>query len=315
MRAENEGVFTVGWINRTRVRRVIAGAVAAAVLSVGFSGAAQAKEPGAYQRHVPKQEISVQLFNFFTYIGTDSTPEAQARQEEVLKTLSSYGYKNVEPVDYTKFQGLSAKQYKKLLDKYKLRAASMHTSVSMETTATQWRSAVSTAKTIGAKYIGAGADPRDFTTAEQWIAFAKKIDHFGAIARQQGLTYMVHSHDWEFKKVGKTTGYDLLQKYTKAKNVVFELDLYWATKAGVKPITLLRKYGERIKLLHVKDMAADGSITTVGKGIIDFRPIFAAAGKGIKFYVIERDPPFDGSAYDPFKPTAQGLAYLQRVKY
>ena len=96
---------------------------------------------------------------------------------------------------------------------------------------------------------------------------------------------------------------------------MFELDLYWATKAGVDPIDVLNTYGKRIQLLHVKDMAPDGSITTVGEGIIDFPPIFAAAGAQIRYYVIERDPPFTDPTFDPFTPTQMGFDYLMGVTY
>ncbi|NTW38341.1 MAG: TIM barrel protein [Cellulomonadaceae bacterium] len=260
-------------------------------------------------------KVSVQLFNFFAYIGFDSSPEAQARQEDVLSRLSAMGYKNVEPVDYTNFQGLGAHEYRALLDEYGLRASALHTSVSMATTDEEWLAKVAIAKEIGAPYIGAGADPRDLTTADEWVAFAQKIDHFGKLARQQGLQYMVHSHNWEFTSVyGTQTAFDILQSNTSAKNVVFELDLYWATAAGVNPIDILHRYGNRIRLLHVKDMAADGSITTVGQGTIDFASIFAAADN-IRYFVIERDPPFTDPTFDPFAPAQQGFDYLIHLRY
>lgn len=264
---------------------------------------------------VPVEEVSVQLFNFFACIGMDQSPEAQGRQEEVLSSLASMGYKNVEPVDYTSFQGLTAEQYRALLDKYGLSASSLHTSVSMETTDAQWSQALSTAKTIGAGYIGAGSTP-SFTTEAEWIAYAEKIDHLGALASEAGVQYIVHSHDWEFASVSEgKTAYDILQEYTSTENVAFELDLYWATKAGVDPIGLIDTYGDRIELLHVKDMAEDGSFATVGEGTIDFAPIFAAAGDRVSYYVVERDPSFSDPDFDPFAPAEKGLENLLGVEF
>ena len=170
----------------------------------------------------------------------------------------------------------------------------------MATTDEQWATSVQTALTIGAPFIGAGSTPNDFTTKEQWVAYAEKIDHLGELSRAQGVQYMVHSHDWEFTQVfDGETGYDILQANTSPENVVFELDLYWATKAGADPLEVIESYGDRIELLHVKDLGADGSITTVGEGTIDFAPIFAAAGEDIQYYVIERDPPFTDPTFDP----------------
>jgi sugar phosphate isomerase/epimerase len=300
---------------RSGIRRLAAVALAG-VFVLGAVGTASATTPSGAGRGVPLNQISVQLFNFFVYIGFDQTPAAQARQEEVLRRVAEMGYRNVEPVDYTNFQGLGAADYRALLDKYGLKASALHTSLSMATTDQQWLDKLALAKTIGARFIGAGADPQTFTTAAEWVAWAQKIDHFGFLARQQGMRYMVHSHNWEFTQVyGGKTAYDILQENTDAQNVVFELDLYWATKAGVDPIDVLNTYGKRIQLLHVKDMAPDGSITTVGEGIIDFPPIFAAAGAQIRYYVIERDPPFTDPTFDPFTPTQKGFDYLMGVTY
>ncbi|WP_062464196.1 sugar phosphate isomerase/epimerase family protein [Demequina soli] len=294
---------------------------ATATLAAALPAAAAPADAGAasgqaqHRAVIPDSKISVQLFNFFYYIGFGQDAAAQGRQAQVLSALSDAGYRNVEPVDYTGFQGLSAQEYRALLDKNHLKASALHTSVSMATTDAEWAQKLETAKTIGAKYIGAGADPRTFTTPEEWVAFAQKIDHFGAMARQQGIQYMVHLHNWEFTSVyGDQNAFQILVDNTSAKNVVFELDLYWATAAGVDPLALVDDYSDRIALLHVKDMAQDGSITTVGEGTIDFGAIFAEAGHGIRYYVVERDPANDPS-YDPFGPSLAGLDYLRDVRF
>ena len=97
---------------------------------------------------------------------------------------------------------------------------------------------------------------------------------------------MVHNHDIEFETVfGDQTVFDILMANTDPRNVVFQLDLYWATNGGgiENPLEVLERYGNRIQLFHVKDMAAGpfpGRIEIVGEGIIDFPEIFAAAGAG-----------------------------------
>ena len=93
---------------------------------------------------------------------------------------------------------------------------------------------------------------------------------------------MVHNHDIEFEEVfGGQTVFDILAANTDPKNVVFQLDLYWAANGGGldNPVDVLERYGKRIQLFHVKDMAAGpfpGRIEIVGEGIIDFPEIFAA---------------------------------------
>ncbi|WP_062521083.1 sugar phosphate isomerase/epimerase family protein [Demequina silvatica] len=264
---------------------------------------------------IPDDEISVQMFTFFHYIGFGEDDAAQSRQEEVLARLAEAGFRNVEPVDYTGFQGLDAEEYRALLDTYGLEASSLHTSVTMDTTDEQWAQKVETAATLGAEFVGAGEDPRTFTSREEWVAFAERIDHLGAMARDEGLRYLVHLHDYEFTQVyGDQSAFDLLMAHTSPENVAFELDLYWATAAGEDPAAIVAKHGDRIPLLHVKDMDEAGEIATVGEGTIDFPSIFAAAGQDVQFYVIERDPP-DDADYDPFGPAIAGLEYLRDATF
>ena len=131
---------------------------------------------------------------------------------------------------------------------------------------------------------------------------------------------MVHNHNWEFQRVfGDRTAFDILMEHTDKKNVVFQLDLYWATNGGGigNPIEVLERYGKRIKLFHVKDMAAGafpGRIEIVGEGIIDFPEIFDAA-KRIKYYVVEHDPRFEDPSFDPFEAAEKGFDYLDRVRF
>ena len=132
---------------------------------------------------------------------------------------------------------------------------------------------------------------------------------------------MVHNHDIEFETVfGDQTVFDILMAHTDPKNVVFQLDLYWATNGGgfANPLDVIEQYGNRIKLFHVKDMAAGafpGRIEIVGEGIIDFPSIFAAAGGSTRYYVVEHDPRFGDPTFDPFEAAEKGFAYLDCVRF
>ena len=67
---------------------------------------------------------------------------------------------------------------------------------------------------------------------------------------------------------------------------------------------MLERYGNRIQLFHVKDMAAGpfpGRIEIVGEGIIDFPEIFAATQGPVRYYVVEHDPRFGDPTFDPFE--------------
>ena len=160
-----------------------------------------------------------------------------------------------------------------------------------------------------------GTNPALKTEAD-WIAYAEYLNEIGAQAREAGQRLMVHNHNWEFETVfGDRTAYDILMEHTDRRNVVFQLDLYWVTFANVDPVALLEEYGKRIQLFHVKDMReSDRRIEIVGRGVIDFPTIFAAAKK-IRYYVVEHDPRFGDPTFDPFEAAQVGFDYLDDVRY
>ena len=132
---------------------------------------------------------------------------------------------------------------------------------------------------------------------------------------------MVHNHDIEFEEeFGGQTVFDILMANTDPRNVVFQLDIYWATNGGgvANPLEVIERYGNRIQLFHVKDMAAGpfpGPIEIVGEGIIDFPEIFAAAKGQIRYYVVEHDPRFGDPSFDPFEAAQKGIDYLNCVTF
>ena len=133
------------------------------------------------------------------------------------------------------------------------------------------------------------------------------------MARKAGQTLMVHNHDIEFETVfGDQTVFDILMANTDPRNVVFQLDLYWATNGGGldNPLDVIERYGNRIQLFHVKDMAAGpfpGRIEIVGEGIIDFPSIFAAAGGSIEVLRRRARPALRRPDVRPVRGRPEGL--------
>jgi sugar phosphate isomerase/epimerase len=301
-------------------RRILAGIIAAALttcLSVGTTGTASAQVPDCAGRGVPVNKISIQLWTFAEYVGFGTDPATIARLEEVLGRLAEMGYRNVEPFTLS---GLSAEEYRALLDKYGLKASARHVNVGTPQSPVDFQQILDENRTLGIKFFGSGGTP-NYATEAEWIAYAEYLNELGAVARQQGQTLMVHNHNWEFQRVfGDRTAFDILVQHTDPKNVVFQVDLYWATNGGglTKPVELLERYGNRIQLFHVKDMAAGpfpGRIEIVGEGIIDFPKIFAASKGPMRYYVVEHDPRFGDPTFDPFEAAEKGFTYLDCMTF
>jgi sugar phosphate isomerase/epimerase len=303
--------------NRGRIVRGLVAAALAVCISLAAAGTATAQSPDCAGRGVPTSKISIQLWTFAEYIGFGTDPATIARTEEVFLRLSEIGYRNVEPFTLS---GLTAEQYRALLDRYGLNASARHVDVGTPQNPADIEQILADNRTLGIKFFGSGGTP-NYATEAEWIAYADYLNELGEQARQAGQTLMVHNHNWEFQRVfGDRTAFDILMEHTDSRNVVFQMDIYWATNGGGigNPVALLERYGKRIQLFHVKDMAAGpfpGRIEIVGEGIIDFPEIFAASKGPVRYYVVEHDPRFGDPTFDPFEAAEKGFDYLDCVTF
>ena len=49
------------------------------------------------------------------------------------------------------------------------------------------------------------------------------------------------------------TAYEFLLEHTNPEYVNFEFDSYWVAEAGIDPLMLMQKLGDRLKLYHIND--------------------------------------------------------------
>ena len=93
------------------------------------------------------------------------------------------------------------------------------------------------------------------------------------VAASKGLTICYHAHAHEFKKFNGECYLDLLLNAPGLETMAFEADTCWIQKGGENIIGYMKKYADRIPLLHVKDVTAEGLITELGNGVIDFKTV------------------------------------------
>jgi sugar phosphate isomerase/epimerase len=124
----------------------------------------------------------------------------------------------------------------------------------------------------------------------------------GEKAAAAGIHFGYHNHVHEFAAVDGVVPYMELLRMTDPSKVTLELDCGWAIVAGAKPVDLLRDHPGRFSMLHVKDFKANAStgagaeaheptVTELGMGSIDYRPIFQQAAKTqkIKHMFVEQE--------------------------
>jgi sugar phosphate isomerase/epimerase len=116
-------------------------------------------------------------------------------------------------------------------------------------------------------------------------------------ARDLELHY--HNQDHEFARVGDRTGFDMLAAATDPALVGFELDVGGAVAAGADPVALLEQYGDRISLVHVKDVSAPApapgagqDCVPIGTGDVDVPAVVRAARSAdVEWLIFENDEP------------------------
>ena len=129
-----------------------------------------------------------------------------------------------------------------------------------------------------------------------WEKTARLFSEIGGRLKDRGIAFLFHNHDVEFEPVGGTTGWDILVGECDPECVGFEPDVYWAAKGGRDPLDALEAIKGRMPYIHAKDMAADGSMTEVGAGTLDFAAMAAARAElGIRCFLVEHDEPAPSS--------------------
>jgi sugar phosphate isomerase/epimerase len=162
-------------------------------------------------------------------------------------------------------------------------------------------SIISRAKTLGSKYVMCAWIPHKngVFTLEDAKKASEDFNRVGKTLKKQGLTLCYHAHGYEFQPYENGTLLDYLMQHTDPEYVSFEMDIFWIQFGGGDPAALLKKYGDRWKLMHLKDMekgtkkdltglTSTENDVAIGTGELDIPAILKAAKKiGIRHYFIE----------------------------
>ena len=194
-----------------------------------------------------------------------------------------FGY---DPKGKNLFWGLTAKELKALMTENNLVTHSGHYQLNDFLTEGNGKDdalkfQLDLATQLGQEYFVVPVPPMgtwDSLTADNYKFMAAQFNKAGEICQKSGVKFAYHNHYWEFKPLeGTKTGFDMMMENTDPKLVDFELDLFWATKAGADPIALFKKYPKRIVMWHVKDM--DKSNTAPVYSAATPSPAMAQAGR------------------------------------
>ncbi len=271
-----------------------------------------------------KFKVGIQLYSLRDAMNED--------MEQTLKAVKEMGYDYVEFAGYF---GKSAEEVKAILDKYDLKAVSVHQAIDLFEK--EGAAAVEFLNTLGVEYCAIPWYQVD-EFHNNWNETIEKFKKTSKLLKSGGIQLMYHNHDFEFEKIDGEFILDKLYNTIPSDILMPQLDTCWVHYAGVNPAEYIKKYNGKIKVLHLKDFVCeklgggpvyalideDGNemksnsqedngfkLVPVGSGIQDFPAILKSAeDAGIEYVIVEQDTSVDR---DPMEAAKMSREYLKTL--
>ena len=211
----------------------------------------------------------------------ENTPE---NFKDVMTKVKELGYDGVELAG---LYGLEPEFVKKTLEEVGLTPISAH--VAFDEMMNDIDKVIADYSTIGVKYLVMPYMAEEYRPAnpEGFKKFLPLLNQVGEKIHKAGMTFLYHNHDFEFVKLenGKW-GYDEMFDSIPAENLQSELDTCWCDVATGEAPEFVKKYKDRIPVVHLKDYIKKGEVKNMYKligieeeesegdtGYFGFRPV------------------------------------------
>ena len=237
-----------------------------------------------------------------------------------ITTLDSIQMMGITEIEGGAPKGMSPEQFRKLCAERGISIPS--TGAGYEQLVKDPMEIVKTAKILGATYVMCAWIPHQGNnfTLEDAKKAVEVFNSAGKILKENGITFCYHDHGYEFQPYEDGTLFDYLIKNTNPAYVSFEMDVLWTLHGGGDPVSLLKKYKGRWKLMHLKDLKkgvvgdlsghtpAENDVV-LGTGQADFRGILKIAKKaGVTHCFIEDESNME------MVNVPKSIAYLKGLK-
>jgi len=287
------------------------------------AAAASVNQKGNKNQTANKSPMVKKSFGLQTYsltVGGDK--EFTSDVPGGLKRVAAMGYTTLELAGYNtegKIGDVPMAEFKKYADDAGLKIVSSHlnppvreyTKKNLEGIKDFWKTAAAQHAAIGCKYIIQPGEPA-MRSAEDVAFVGEVFNEAGKIAKAAGLTFGYHNHSGEYLRVipggmqplplygwvspeNSKIILDGMIEATDPSLVIFENDVYWTVMGQRDPVEYMKKYPDRIRVLHIKDVAVLGE-----SGMMNFKKIFETAyANGIQDFFVELEenhgrPQFEG---------------------
>ena len=157
-----------------------------------------------------------------------------------------------------------------------------------------------------------------FPTKEYLLERCDVYNQCGEYLAARGMKLLYHNHFFDFQKWDDQYVMDIIMENTDSAYLGIELDAYWMFRGALNPAEIIRKYGERISIIHIKDYPYDklseinawkkfdinvpmshekywslleyGYFTEIGNGMIKIQDIIDAGNENsVGYLIVEQD--------------------------
>ncbi|MGA2269331.1 MAG: TIM barrel protein [Bryobacteraceae bacterium] len=233
-------------------------------------------------------------------IGCQSWPVRDALAKDfpgTLKQLAGIGFRTLEmcsPPGYATsgfgpLAKMKAAEIRQAIDAAGLRCESSHFQFRELRESLDDRIAWSKEMGLTQMVLSTFGLPNNAAMAD-WMRAADELNKIGEQTQKAGIQLGFHNHNFEFQTIDGVLVYDKLMGQLDAKLVKMQFQVA-VVSLGYEAATYLTKYPGRFLSLHLADWsAAEKKQVAIGKGVVDWVKLFAAARTGgVKNYFVEMD--------------------------
>jgi sugar phosphate isomerase/epimerase len=162
---------------------------------------------------------------------------------------------------------------------------------------------------VGAHYAVVAAVPEELATSMTGVlGVAKKFNQAAVTLKSAGVRIGYHNHGFDFKPVDGGLPWEIFFDHTDAE-VLMQIDIGNALRAGADPLYYLEKYPGRARLVHLKAYSSSGEdAATIGEDDVDWRRVFDLCERlhRTEWYIVEQET----EGYDVWDSAQKSLDFL-----
>jgi sugar phosphate isomerase/epimerase len=259
---------------------------------------------------------------------------------ETLRAVSDIGYHAVE-VSQIPMTGTSVAELDRARTELGMDIASLSAVLTAEPGASNdsltedFEKIVSDAKTLDTSMIRIGMLPvAAMASLRDVLEFCDRANELAARLHEHGIELYYHNHHIEFAKYDGRLLLDIIAD--RAPLVGLEIDVHWVQRGGMDPVTVLKRYGERVAMVHLKDyrigqipqsafdalaggdraqfqaaFAGVVQFAEVGEGNLDFSSIIPASLQiGARYLLVEQDDQYGRTPLECLQTSYDNLVKL-----